>query len=213
MIKACIFDLDGVVVDTAKYHFLAWKRLADELEINFTLEDNERLKGVSRMESLDILLQIGNKSFDMDIKKKLAEKKNKWYVEYISIMNEDEILPGIKEIFELLKEKGIKIALGSVSKNAVKILDSIKLTSYFDVIIDGTKITYAKPNPEVFLKAAKELNVEPKECIVFEDAAAGIEAAINGEMYSVGVGSQEVLGRADKVISSFENIDLSILDM
>lgn len=211
-IKACIFDLDGVIVDTANYHYLAWKRLANELGFDFTEADNERLKGVSRMDSLEILLEIGNKHFDEEIKKSLADKKNSWYVEYISKMTEKEILPGVREFLNLLRKSDIKIALGSVSKNSMKILDSINLVSYFDVIIDGTKISKAKPAPEVFLKAAKELNVEPKNCIVFEDAAAGIEGAINAGMYSIGVGSPQILHRANKVISSFVNKDLSVLE-
>lgn len=211
-IKACIFDLDGVIVDTAKYHYLAWKRLANELGFDFTEADNERLKGVSRMDSLEILLEIGNKHFDEEIKESLAKKKNAWYIEYIAKMTYKEILPGVREFLTLLRKSGIKVALGSVSKNSMKILNFINLTSYFHVIIDGTKISKAKPDPEVFLKAAKELNVEPKDCIVFEDAAAGIEGAINAGMYSIGVGSPKILYKANKVISSFVNKDLSILE-
>ncbi|MCY6369742.1 beta-phosphoglucomutase [Clostridium ganghwense] len=211
-IKACIFDLDGVIVDTAKYHYLAWKRLANELGFDFDENDNERLKGVSRMDSLEILLEIGNKNFNDETKKELAVKKNSWYVEYISKMTEDEILPGVKEFLTLLRNCGIKISLGSVSKNSMRILNSINLTSYFDAIIDGTKITNAKPDPEVFLKGAKELDVDPKNCVVFEDAAAGIEAAINAGMYCIGVGSPEILHRANKVIGSFVNKDLSVLE-
>ncbi|MCY6355826.1 beta-phosphoglucomutase [Clostridium sp. ZS2-4] len=212
-IKACIFDLDGVIVDTAKYHYLAWKRLANELGFDFSEEDNERLKGVSRMDSLEILLEIGNKNFDEETKKQLAEKKNSWYVEYISKMTEDEILPGVREFLTLLREAGIKISLGSVSKNSMKILNSINLVSYFDAIIDGTKITKAKPDPEVFLKGAQELNVEPKDCVVFEDAAAGIDGAINAGMYSIGVGSPEILHKANKVIGSFVDKDLLLLKL
>lgn len=211
-IKACIFDLDGVIVDTAKYHYLAWKRLANEIGFDFSESDNERLKGVSRMDSLEILLEIGNKNFNEETKKSLAEKKNSWYVEYISKMTDKEILPGVKEFLTLLRKSGIKISLGSVSKNSMRILNSINLTSYFDAIIDGTKITNAKPHPEVFLKGAEELKVDPKNCVVFEDAAAGIESAINAGMYSIGVGSPEILHRANKVICSFINKDLSVLE-
>jgi beta-phosphoglucomutase len=211
-IKACIFDLDGVIVDTAKYHYLAWKRLAKELDFDFTEKDNERLKGVSRMDSLEILLEIGQRSLDQEIKEKLAAKKNDWYVEYISNMSKDEILPGVKDFLNLLRQAGIKVSLGSVSKNAMKILNSINLIQYFDAIIDGTKINHAKPNPEVFLKGAEELNVSPENCVVFEDASAGIDGAINAGMYSVGVGSPEILNRANKIIPGFQNIDLSILE-
>jgi len=212
-IKACIFDLDGVIVDTAKYHYLAWKRLADELGFEFTEDDNERLKGVSRLDSLEILLSIGNKSFDDKTKLLLAEKKNSWYVEYISKMSKDEVLPGVENFLEVLKNAGIKISLGSVSKNALQILKSLNLTNYFDAIIDGTRISKAKPDPEVFLKASAELNIPPEECIVFEDASAGIDGAINANMYSIGVGSPKILNKANKVISGFTTIDLSILEV
>jgi beta-phosphoglucomutase len=212
MVKACIFDLDGVVVDTAKYHFIAWRRLANELGFEFTVEDNERLKGVSRMDSLEILLEIGGKTYDEETKLKFAEMKNNWYVEYITKMDESEILPGVKDFMTLLKKEHIKIALGSVSKNAMSILNNIHLTEYFDSIIDGTKVSNAKPDPEVFLNAAVELNVKPQECVVFEDAVAGIQAAINADMPSVGIGSPEILTKANKVVPGFVNMDLSILE-
>jgi beta-phosphoglucomutase len=211
-IKACIFDLDGVVVDTAKYHFIAWRRLANELGFEFTIDENERLKGVSRMDSLEILLNIGGKTFDEDTKIKLAQKKNNWYVEYITKMDESEILPSVKDFMITLKKENIKIALGSVSKNAMSILNYIHLTEYFDAIIDGTKVSNAKPNPEVFLNAAKELKVSPQECVVFEDAVAGIQVAINANMYSVGIGSPKILTKANKVVPGFVNMNLSILD-
>lgn len=211
MIKGCIFDLDGVVVDTAKYHYLAWKRLANELGFEFTEKDNERLKGVSRMKSLEILLEIGNLSFDEETKLKLAEKKNNWYVEYISKMDESEILPGVKEFLYQLKENGYKIALGSVSKNAMIILENTNLKQYFDAIIDGNKVTKAKPDPEVFLKGAEELNLKPEECIVFEDAIAGIEAARRAKMKVIGVGSKEILKDADMVIEGFKNVSVDII--
>jgi len=211
MIKGCIFDLDGVVVDTAKYHYLAWKRLANELGFEFTEKDNERLKGVSRMKSLEILLEIGNLSFDEETKLKLTEKKNNWYVEYISKMDESEILPGVKEFLYQLKENGYKIALGSVSKNAMIILENTNLKQYFDAIIDGNKVTKAKPDPEVFLKGAEELNLKPEECIVFEDAIAGIEAARRANMKVIGVGSKEILKDADMVIEGFKNVSVDII--
>lgn len=210
-IKGCIFDLDGVIVDTAKYHYLAWKRLAQELGFDFTETDNERLKGVSRMASLDILLSIGGIKFDDEIKLQLAEKKNNWYVEYISKMNKDEILPGVLEFLTSLKENNIKISLGSASKNSMLILNNLELTPYFDAIIDGNKVSKAKPDPEVFLLAAKELGLAPNHCVVFEDAEAGIEAAKKAGMVSVGIGSATVLKEATKVIPSLENVDLSIL--
>ncbi|ANE41449.1 beta-phosphoglucomutase [Fervidobacterium sp. SC_NGM5_O18] len=211
--KACIFDLDGVIVDTAKYHYLAWKRLAKELGFEFTEKDNERLKGVSRMESLEILLSVGGiKIDDENVKLQLAEKKNKWYVEYINQMTKDEILPGVIEFLELLKSAGIKVAIGSASKNTITILERIGLKDFFDVIIDGTKISKAKPDPEVFLKAAEELSVRPEECCVFEDAVAGIQAAKSAGMKVIGVGDPTILKDADKVIQSFQGQTLGLIE-
>ena len=206
MIKGFLFDLDGVIVDTAKYHFLAWKRLADELAIPFNENDNERLKGVSRMRSLDIILEIGNLELEEEVKEKLATKKNAWYVEYITNMAADEILPGALEFIQDAKDHHIKIGLGSASKNAMTILDKLNISNHFDAIISGNEVNKAKPDPEVFLKGAEALGVAPAECVVFEDAAAGIEAAINGNMKCVGIGSKEVLGQADIVVKGLEVI-------
>ena len=206
MIKACIFDLDGVIVDTAKYHYLAWKELARGLNFDFTDKDNERLKGVSRMRSLDILLEIGKKDLDEETKLKYAENKNIKYLEYILKMKPNEILPGVIDFLEDLRTKKIKIGLGSASKNALTILNQVKLTGYFDVIIDGTKVSKAKPDPEVFIKGAEALGVTAEECIVFEDAEAGIEAALNGGFKSVGIGSVDNLGNANYVMPGFENL-------
>ncbi len=211
-IKACLFDLDGVIVDTAKYHYLSWKRLAKELGFDFTAEDNERLKGVSRMASLEILLSLGGYKATEAEKQEMAAKKNKWYVEYIEKLKEDEILPGVKEFLTTLREAGIKIALGSASKNSMRILENLKLIPYFDAIIDGTKVSKAKPDPEVFLLGAKELFVKPEETVVFEDAEAGVEAAKRAKMKAVGIGSKEVLKDADKVISGFLGVGLDILE-
>lgn len=205
-VKAVIFDLDGVLVDTAKYHFLAWKRLADELGFVFTEQDNERLKGVSRVRSLEILLEVGNMDFDEDIKLKLMEKKNNWYVEYISKMDESELLPGVKQFILDLKEKGIKTAIGSASKNTPMILKNVGIYDLFDAIVDGNSVSKAKPDPEVFLKGAELLQVSPKDCLVFEDAFAGLEAAKNAGMKCIGVGKKQILYIADSVISGFDNI-------
>jgi beta-phosphoglucomutase len=210
-IKGCIFDLDGVIVDTAKYHYLAWKRLADQLGFFFSEKDNERLKGVSRMASLEILLEVGGLAFDKDAKLALATEKNQWYVEYITAMKEDEILPGAKEFIESARAAGLKVALGSASKNALTILNRLKLTTYFDSIIDGNKVSKAKPDPEVFLLAAQELGIHPANCVVFEDAKAGVEAAKRAGMKCVGIGTSPELSDADIMIPGFENIDLDIL--
>lgn len=210
-IKACIFDLDGVIVDTAKYHFLAWKKLADELNINFTKEDNEKLKGVSRMKSLEIILDLGKLQFDAETKNKLAEKKNKWYLEYIQKLDKSEVLPGVEKFLTGLRQQGIKIALGSASKNARLILKNIQMEDYFDAIIDGTKITKAKPDPEVFLASAEELHIKPEECVVFEDAEAGVQAALRGGMKAVGIGSEKILHEANKVIPGFSGVSTDFI--
>lgn len=213
LVKACIFDLDGVIVDTAKYHYLAWKRLANELGFEFTEKDNERLKGVSRMDSLNILLSVGGIIVDDEREREaLATRKNNWYVEYISQMTEEEILPGVVEFLDLVRKNGIKTAIGSASKNTMLILERIRLVDYFDAIVDGHKITKAKPDPEVFLKAAEELNVEPPLCCVFEDAIAGVQAAKRAGMKVIGVGNPQTLREADKVIQSFVGCGLDLID-
>ena len=210
-VKACLFDLDGVIVDTAKYHFIAWRELASELGFEFTEEHNEKLKGVSRMTSLEILLGVGGITLPEEKKIELATRKNERYVSYIMKMTPDEILPGVVDFLEQLKVKGIKTAIGSASKNATVILERLELMSRFDVIIDGNRVSKAKPDPEVFLKGAGALGVPPAECVVFEDAAAGIEAAINGGMKCVGIGQPEVLGKANRVIPGFQNFTVEEL--
>ncbi|MDA3891435.1 MAG: beta-phosphoglucomutase [Salinivirgaceae bacterium] len=210
-ISACIFDLDGVVVDTAKYHYQAWKRLGKELNFDFSEDDNERLKGVSRMDSLNILLEIGNITLSEEDKLAYADKKNIWYKEFVMKMTPDEILPGVLDFFKELKDAGYKIALGSASKNAVAILEKLEIIDWFDVIIDGTKTKKAKPDPEVFLLGAKGLNIDPANCVVFEDAEAGVEAALNAEMYCVGIGSPKNLGKAHKVMPGLLNMNIEKL--
>lgn len=198
--KGAIFDLDGVIVDTAKYHYLAWASLADELGFKFTEEDNERLKGVSRMRSLDILLEVGGLEFEEAEKQAMAEKKNRLYVEYISRLEESEPLPGVKEYLTGLRSRGIGIALGSASKNAEFILNKLNITDLFDAVVDGNKVSLAKPDPEVFLIAAQEIGLQPDECVVFEDAEAGVQAGKAAGMKVVGIGKPEVLKEADLVV-------------
>lgn len=210
-IKACIFDLDGVIVDTAKHHYLAWKALANELGFDFTEVENERLKGVSRMASLDILLEIGNVTLTVNEKQAYAAKKNEQYVASISHMNPDEILPGAREFLDAVRATGIKTALGSASKNAPAILEKLKLTHLFDVVIDGNKVSKAKPDPEVFVKGADELNLPYNECVVFEDAEAGVEAAIAAQMKCVGIGSPLNLGSANLVIDGLHQMTIGKL--
>ena len=209
-IKACLFDLDGVVVDTARYHYIAWNKIAEELGFHFSEQDNERLKGVSRMESLDILLDLGGINIDSAQKTELAEKKNNLYVSYITQMTPDEILPGVIRFLDELHKNNLLIALGSASKNAMFILDKIGLAQKFDAVIDGTKVFRAKPDPEVFLKGASELGVSPVNCLVFEDAQAGIDAARNGGMSVIGIGKGENLKNADFVIPGFANMNDNI---
>lgn len=198
--QGAIFDLDGVIVDTAKYHYLAWKKLAGELGFEFKESDNERLKGVSRVRSLEILLEVGGLSFSEEEKLLMAEKKNNRYLEYISGIDESELLKGAREYMLMLKDRGVRIALGSASKNSQIILNRLKIADIFDAIVDGNKVSRAKPDPEVFLVAAQELDLKPEDCIVFEDAEAGIAAARAAGMRTVGIGSREALRDADIVV-------------
>jgi len=210
-VKACIFDLDGVIVDTAVYHYKAWKRLANQMGFDFTEEQNEKLKGVSRTRSLELILQWGSVTKTDAEKEELATQKNTWYVDMISHMKPDEILPGAKEFVQTCRDAGIKTALGSASKNSMMILEKIGMVNLFDAIIDGNKVSKAKPDPEVFLKGAEEVGIAPANCVVFEDAIAGIEAAVAGGMKSVGIGSPEVLGEANLVVSGLNEMSLEKL--
>lgn len=212
MHKGLLFDLDGVIVDTAKYHYLAWKELADQLGIPFTEKDNERLKGVSRMRSFEIILEIGNRSMTTEEKEQYCKLKNEQYLEYIKKLKKEEILPGVKEFLEDCKKKGYRIALGSASKNSMLILERLELLEAFDEIIDGTKVSSAKPDPEVFVKGAESLGLQASECIVFEDSAAGVEAAHCGGMKAVGIGTYENLPEADVIISGFAGVTIEKLE-
>jgi beta-phosphoglucomutase len=208
IIKACLFDLDGVVVDTARFHYLAWKILADRLGFDFTEKDNERLKGVSRMDSLDILLSIGKIHLSDQEKASFAGEKNQFYLQYIQRMTKKDILPGVMEFILELKNNGIPVGIGSASKNSPVILKRIGMASLFDVIVDGSMITHAKPHPEVFALGAELLHVNPENCVVFEDAIAGVQAAHNAGMKCIGVGSPATLREADLVIPGFQNLKL-----
>lgn len=205
-IKACIFDLDGVIVDTARYHYLAWREIAHELNFEFTPEHNEGLKGVSRMRSLEILLQVGGLSFDEETKIRLAERKNNIYRQYIMNLTPDDILPGAGKFLLGLRKHHIKMALGSASKNAMFILEKLEMTSLFDAIIDGNSVTKAKPDPEIFLKGAKALGIPAKNCVVFEDAETGVDAALAAGMGCVGVGNPGILRNAHWVVPGFEGL-------
>ncbi|MEN8887194.1 MAG: beta-phosphoglucomutase [Winogradskyella sp.] len=204
--KGFIFDLDGVIVDTAKYHFLAWKKLAKRLDIDFTEEENEQLKGVSRVKSLEKILAWGNKTISEEQFTALMTSKNTEYLSYISEMDENEILPDVQRILDMLIAKKQPISLGSASKNARTILDRVNLRSHFNAIVDGNDVSKAKPDPEVFLIAAKQLFVKPENCIVFEDSVAGVQAANAANMISIGIGSKTVLGEANYVFKDFTEI-------
>ncbi|MEE1945087.1 beta-phosphoglucomutase [Pedobacter sp. KR3-3] len=210
--KACIFDLDGVIVDTAVYHYKAWRRLANQLGFDFTETQNEELKGISRIESLKIILNWGGVSKSDAEMQELATLKNEWYVEMITKMTPREILPGAKEFLELVKANHYLTALGSASKNSETILRQVGITHLFDALVDGNKVSKSKPDPEVFLVGAQELNVPPNQCVVFEDAIAGIQAAKSGGMKAVGIGKAEVLKGADLVVAGLLEMTLAKLE-
>ncbi|PCH53452.1 MAG: beta-phosphoglucomutase [Flavobacteriaceae bacterium] len=195
-----LFDLDGVIVDTAKYHYLAWKNLANSLGFNFTKEQNELLKGVSRVKSLEILLNIGKVEFSEEKKQNFLVQKNTEYLSYVNKMTDKEILPGINKLLNYLDAKGIKYALGSASKNALLILEKIGLMKRFTAIVDGNDVSKAKPDPQVFLIGAQKLHMKPENCIVVEDAIAGIEAANAAKMVSIGIGDAKLLSEATYVL-------------
>ncbi|WP_264566445.1 beta-phosphoglucomutase [Flavobacterium sp. N3904] len=210
--KGFIFDLDGVIVDTAKYHFLAWKKIANELGIDFTLEHNELLKGVSRVRSLDIILELGKVEASQEDKNKWLIQKNEDYLSYLVDMDESEILPGVMTVLKFLKENNQPIALGSASKNARPILEKTGTLPYFDAIVDGNDVVNAKPDPEVFLHAARLLNVANEDSIVFEDSVAGIQAANIANMVSVGIGEEATLNEAQYIFKDFTHIDSDFLE-
>ncbi len=202
-----IFDLDGVIVDTAYFHYLAWKETAKELGFDLTEELNEQLKGVSRIDSLQKILDwadisIPEKEFD-----RLTQEKNENYLSYVDDMTKEDILPGVYNFLTQAKKEGYAIALGSASKNAKAILQKVELLEIFDALVDGNTVSKAKPDPEVFLKGAELLGKEPSKCIVFEDSKAGVTAANKGGMTSIGVGEQKNLGHAHYVIPNFNEID------
>lgn len=209
--RACIFDLDGVLVDTAKYHFLAWKKLAAELGIELTELENERLKGVGRMESLEIILSLGNLTRTTEEKIALTEKKNVWFVDFIQGMKKEEIFDGVEKLLMELKSKNIHIALASSSKNAQAVITKLNVADRFEVVVDGTMITHSKPDPEIFLMAARRLSVDPSECVVIEDAEAGVAAAISAGMKCVGIGNYRQLGKADLVRGHIKELDYNLL--
>ncbi|WP_298892810.1 beta-phosphoglucomutase [uncultured Psychroserpens sp.] len=209
--KGFIFDLDGVIVDTAKYHFLAWKKLANSIGIDFSEVQNEQLKGVSRVRSLEKILEWGNTSLSQDEFMRLMGLKNDNYLSYINTMDDSEILPDVTETLNFLVEKQQGIALGSASKNARSILTKVDLLDKFQSVVDGNDVSKAKPDPEVFLIGAKLLNIEPENCIVFEDSVAGIQAANTAGMISIGIGENSVLHEADYVFKDFTKMSKAFI--
>jgi beta-phosphoglucomutase len=210
--KGFIFDLDGVIVDTAKYHFLAWQKIATQLGIEFTPEHNEELKGVSRVRSLDIILALGDITATQKEKDQWLHQKNEDYLAYIENMDESEILPGVLNVLEHIREKNQLIALGSASKNARPILEKINLLHWFDAIVDGNDVSNAKPDPEVFLRAARLLNVTNDNAVVFEDSVAGIQAANIANMTSVGIGDASILHEAQYNFKDFTFMDVTFVE-
>lgn len=200
---AFLFDLDGVLVDTAVFHFQAWRRLTQELGFDIDEEFNETLKGISRMDSLDRILSHGNVNLSQQEKEEYAKRKNDWYLELVNQMTPNDVLPGVEEFLQIAKQEGIKIALGSASKNAFIILEKTNILHYFDALIDGNHVSKSKPDPEVFIKGAEALQVPFEKCVVFEDAFAGIEAAKAANMFAVGIGKPDILYNADVVIEGF----------
>lgn len=197
-LKAIIFDLDGVITDTAEFHFQAWRNMAKSIKIEINREFNEKLKGIGRMESLEKILEFGGVSdeYTDEDKKKLTDSKNEEYVKLLVNLNPEHIYPGIKELLEELRKRNIKIGLGSASRNAPTILKQLEITSYFDVVVDPATVEKGKPAPDIFLKAAEELGVAPEECIGIEDSEAGIDALKQAGMFAVGVGTKHVMEQA-----------------
>ena len=209
--RGYIFDLDGVIVDTAKYHFLAWKKLANSIGIDFSQEQNEQLKGVSRVKSLEKILAWGNKTISAAHFTRLMTSKNDDYLLHVHEMSESEILPDVIKILNFLVDESQPVALGSASKNARLILNKVNLIDKFEAIVDGTNVSKAKPDPEVFLIAAKQLEMPPEDCIVFEDSVAGVQAANSANMISIGIGDAKILHEADYIFRDFTEISTDFL--
>jgi beta-phosphoglucomutase len=205
-ITAVIFDLDGVIVDTAKYHYQAWNRLAQTMGFSISESQNDLLKGVSRMESLDLILRLGNVDKTPEERQELAVLKNEWYLDLISNLSDSDLLPGVVDLLDDLVANNIKIALGSASRNSVTILTGLHLIDRFDAIIDGTKTTKSKPDPQVFNMGAEAIGEAPQNCIVLEDSIKGLQAALSGGFKTLGVGSEEGLQIADRVTTDLSGM-------
>lgn len=209
--KGIIFDLDGVIVDTAKFHYLAWRKLANNLGFDITEDQNEELKGVSRVRSLEKILEWGGVTLTQEEFTAQMAEKNENYLSYIATMTKEDILPDVGKIIDFLTQNEVPIALGSASRNARSILEKTNLLQKFDTIVDGNDVSKAKPDPEVFLIAAEKLQVEPARCIVFEDSVAGIQAANTANMISIGIGDKTVLQEADHIFANFTEIETDFI--
>jgi beta-phosphoglucomutase len=213
MKKGFVFDLDGVITDTAKYHYIAWKELAAEIGIEIDLKFNEQLKGISRMDSLERILTLGNKNdaYSLEEKEALASKKNTHYVQLLQSLTPDDLLPGVKTFLDEVKQKGIPCAIASASKNAPFILDKLGVMQDFDIIVDPATLSKGKPDPEIFVQAAKGLAIKPSDAVGFEDAQAGIDGIKAAGMYAVGVYSGEELHGADTIVEKLTDISIDEL--
>lgn len=210
-IEGIIFDLDGVLTDTSVFHYRAWKRLADELGIYFDEEINERLKGVSRKESLEIILQLGDKTYNEQEKEKFAEIKNTYYLELIESIGPGDLYKGVQELLVDIKKRNLKTVLASASKNAPFIINRMGIEQYFDFVVDVNKVAKGKPDPEIFLKGAEGVQLNPKNCIVVEDSIAGLTGAKSAGMTAVGIGGPELACYADYVFESTGKVDIDFL--
>ncbi len=209
MFTAIIFDLDGVITDTARYHYLAWKRLAEGLGVPFDEAFNEQLKGVDRMGSLDLILRRGGLDPDASERARLADQKNVDYRQLVATMTRADLLPGALRALEAARGAGLKVGLASVSKNAGTILERLGITGYFDYVVDANLIRRGKPDPEIFLTAAEQLGVAPKACVGVEDAAVGVQAIKSAGMVAIGVGDPTILALADRVVPTLSDFDLA----
>ena len=207
-IKGFIFDLDGVITDTAEYHYLGWKKLAEEEGLAFDREFNEKFRGVSRMECLDLLLEANDRKVTPEERKELAERKNNYYREYLKSISEDNLLEGIEEILQRVKTDGYKMAIASASKNTKIVVNKLDIKDMFDTISDGYSVKNSKPAPDLFLHTAEKMDLKPAECVVFEDAEAGIDAALAANMTAVGIGPDSRVGHAHYRFDSVKDIDL-----
>jgi len=210
-IKGFIIDLDGVITETSEYHFQGWKRLAQEEGIEFTREDNEQLRGVSRGRSLEILLGDQIDNYTEEEFQAMMDRKNGYYQSFLADMDDDDLLPGARELLDEIKERGLKMAIASSSRNAKTVLNSLEISDEFDAIADGHSVDNAKPAPDIFLHAAQEIGLDPSECVVLEDAEAGVDAALAAKMIAVGIGPAERVGHGDYRFDSTADIDLDEL--